>query len=80
MVAKMTEAEPFNWQHRLYALPAIIGGWSVEVWNPMTKAWDRNPNAPHWPGDYEAAAREWVDLANTEQRERNAAVAAPREG
>jgi hypothetical protein len=41
----------------------------------MTKAWDRNPDAPHWPGDYEAAAREWVDLANEEQRERIAAVA-----
>lgn len=72
----MTEAEPFNWQHRLYALPAVIGGWPVEVWNPTAKAWDRNPNAPHWPADYEAAARDWVDLANEDQRERNAAVAA----
>jgi hypothetical protein len=67
--------EPMNWQHRLYQ-PAVIGGWSVEVWNPMARAWDRNPMAPHWPADYEAAARERVELANEDQRERNAAVAA----
>ncbi len=67
--------EPMNWQHRLYQ-PAVIGGWSVEVWNPMTKAWQRSGSDPHWPADYEAAAREWVELANEDQRERNAAVAA----
>jgi hypothetical protein len=70
-----TPAEPMNWQHRLYQ-PAVIGGWSVEVWNPMTKAWQRSGFDPHWPNEYEAAAREWVDLANEEQRERTAAVAA----
>lgn len=67
--------EPMNWQHRLYQ-PAVIGGWSVEVWNPMTKAWQRSGSDPHWPADYEAAAREWVAVTNEEQRERNAAVAA----
>ncbi len=67
--------EPMNWQHRLYQ-PAVIGGWSVEVWNPMTKAWQRSGFDPHWPEGYEAAAREWVELANEEQRERTAAVAA----
>lgn len=68
-------AEPMNWLHRLYQ-PAVIGGWSVEVWNSMTKAWQRSGFDPHWPADYEAAAREWVELANEEQRERTAAVAA----
>lgn len=72
----MPEVEPFNRQHRFCAMPAFIGGRSVELWNAMTKAWDRNPNVPHWPDDYEAAAWEWADLANTDQREHNAAVAA----
>lgn len=63
------------WEHRLYQ-PAVIGGWSVETWNPMTKAWQRSPWDPHWPAEYEAAAREWVEAANEEQRERNATVAA----
>ncbi|MBY0331896.1 MAG: hypothetical protein K2X49_14630 [Acetobacteraceae bacterium] len=71
----MSTAEPMNWQHRLYQ-PAVIGGWSAEVWNPMTKAWQRSGCDPHWPADYEAVAREWVELANEDQRERNAAVAA----
>jgi len=67
--------EPMNWQHRLYQ-PAGIGGWSVEVWNPMTKAWQRSGHDRQWPSDHEAAAREWVELANEDQRARNAAVAA----
>jgi len=72
----MPESEAFHWQHRLYALPAFSGGRSVELWKAMTKAWDRNPNVPHWPDDYEEAAREWLDPANADQPERNAAVAA----
>ena len=68
-------AEPMNWQHRLYQ-PAVIGGWTVEAWNPMTRAWQRSGFDPHWPADYDTAAREWVDLANEEQRERTAAVSA----
>lgn len=70
----MESPEPMAWEHRLYQ-PDIIGGWSVEVWNPMTKAWQRSPWDPHWPAEYEAAAREWVETANEEQRERNANVA-----
>lgn len=72
----MLKVEPFNWQHRLHALHPVIGGWSVEVWNPMAKAWDRNPNAPHWPAEYEAAACEWVDLTNANLRDCNAAASA----
>jgi len=70
----MESREPMAWEHRLYE-PPVIGGWSVEVWNPMTKAWQRSPSDPHWPAGYEAAAREWVAVANEEQRERNGAVA-----
>jgi hypothetical protein len=70
----MESVEPMPWEHRLYR-PSVIGGWSVEVWNPMTKAWQRSPWDPHWPAEYEAAAREWVALANDEQRERNGKAA-----
>jgi hypothetical protein len=63
-----------NWQHLLYQ-PTVFGGWSVKVWNPTTNAWQRSASDPHWPAEYEAA-REWVELANDDQRERNAAVAA----
>jgi hypothetical protein len=72
----MPEVDPFNWQHRLYALSAVIGGWSAEVSNPIGKIWGRNLNARHWPANYDASACEWVDLANADQREHNAAVAA----
>lgn len=70
----MESVEPTPWEHRPYQ-PDIIGGWSVEVWNPMTRAWRHSPWDPHWPAEYEAAAREWVETANEEQRERNANVA-----
>jgi hypothetical protein len=66
--------DPIDWQYRLYQ-PAVIGGWSVEVWNPMTRTWQRSSSNPHWPAEHEAAARAWVALVNEEQRERNAALA-----
>lgn len=69
----METPEPMPWEHRLYE-PPVIGGWSVEVWNPMTKVWQRSPSDPHWPADCEAVAREWVALANAEQRERNGSL------
>ena len=69
-----SERPPMNWEHRLYQ-PAVIGGWSVEVWNPMTKAWQRSGFDPHWPEDYGDAARDWVRVANVEQRERNGSAA-----
>lgn len=67
----MTAETPFPWEHRLVSLPPAIGGWTVEIWNPMTRAWQRGPNAPHWPAEYEDAAREWVRIENEAQRDRN---------
>jgi hypothetical protein len=62
--------EPTAWENRIYRTQPV-DGWSVETWNPMTKAWERSPNAPHWPAEYEKEAREWVELANQEQAIRN---------
>lgn len=59
------------WEHRLHRV-AIVGGWSIEVWNPMTRAWERSPHAPHWPDHREQEAQRWVALANEEQVARNA--------
>ncbi len=70
-----TEAQPINWERRLYRLD-VIGGWSAETWNPMTKTWQRSNFDPHWPEDYAEAASEWVRGSNEEQREKNAATAA----
>jgi hypothetical protein len=61
---------PMSWESRLYRAHGT-GGWSVEVWNPMTKVWERSPNAPFWPAEYEKEAAEWVKLANQEQALRN---------
>lgn len=40
----------------------------------MARAWQRGPNAPHWPAEYEDAAREWVRIENEAQRDRNRAA------
>ena len=71
--ADQWSAVPMSWESRLYRT-AGTGGWSVEVWNPMTKAWERSPHAPFWPAEYEREALEWVRLANKEQALRNDAV------
>lgn len=70
-----SEQPSMNWEHRLYQ-PAFVGGWSVEVRNPMTNNWQRSGFDPHWPDGNLDVAREWVRLANEEQCERNGTAAA----